>query len=222
MPSSCDELFPLSWLSQYGYCPRRCGLLALEQQWIENAETASGRDAHRRVHEEHCERHGENLYLYELSVFSRELGVNGKCDCIEAYSDPQGTALPYGEGKYVLYPIEYKHGVVRQEEEYHIQLCAQAMCLESQFRCQIRKGAVFYTDAHRRDEVVFNDQLRLQTRQTAAAVAELLRRQELPAAHYSAKCGRCSMLELCQPKWKRSARKYCSNLWELVCGEEDI
>ena len=25
------ELFPLSWLTQYGYCPRRCGLMALEQ-----------------------------------------------------------------------------------------------------------------------------------------------------------------------------------------------
>ena len=40
------ELFPLSWLTQYGYCPRRCGLMALEQLWTESADTAAGRAQH--------------------------------------------------------------------------------------------------------------------------------------------------------------------------------
>ena len=44
------ELFPLSWLSQYGYCKRRCSLLALEQIWQENEYTAAGRMQHKRVH----------------------------------------------------------------------------------------------------------------------------------------------------------------------------
>lgn len=44
------ELFPLSWLTQYGYCPRRCGLMALEQLWTESADTAAGRAQHERVH----------------------------------------------------------------------------------------------------------------------------------------------------------------------------
>ncbi len=216
MPNSSAELFPLSWLSQYGYCPRRCGLLAIDQVWSENAETAAGRSQHERVHTARTECRGGVIYLYELGVFSRTLGVSGKCDCIEAHPDSDGSAIPWGDGNYRLYPIEYKHGVVRQEEEYHIQLCAQAMCLEEQLGCSIPKGAVFYIDAHRRNEVLLDEALREKARQTAAAVRELIEAQRIPGAKYSAKCKKCSLLEHCQPKLKSSAARYCKELWAAL------
>ena len=214
------ELFPLSWLTQYGYCPRRCGLMALEQLWTESADTAAGRAQHERVHTARIERRSGQMNLYELPVFSRSLGVNGKCDCVEALETPDGVELPYGQGRYRLYPVEYKHGVVRDEEEYQIQLCAQAMCLEEQLGCIIPAGAIFYINAHRRDEVALTESLREKTRQTAEAVAELLLCQEVPAPHYSAKCKKCSMREDCQPKLKRSAANYCRDLWETA--REDV
>ncbi|MCD7917001.1 MAG: CRISPR-associated protein Cas4 [Clostridiales bacterium] len=161
-------LVPLSWLAQYGYCPRRCGLLALDQAWVENAETASGRTQHQRVHTARVERKGDDLFLYELPVYSRTLGVSGKCDCVEAHAAPDGVLLPYGEGIFQLYPVEYKHGVVRKgEEEYHLQLCAQALCLEEQFGCVIPAGSIFYINSHRRDEVALTDALRQKTVLTA-------------------------------------------------------
>ena len=89
------ELFPLSWLTQYGYCPRRCGLMALEQLWTESADTAAGRAQHERVHTARIERRSGQMNLYELPVFSRSLGVNGKCDCVEALETPDGVELPY-------------------------------------------------------------------------------------------------------------------------------
>ncbi len=214
------ELFPLSWLTQYGYCPRRCGLLALEQLWTESADTAAGRAQHERVHTARIERRNGQMNLYELPVFSRSLGVNGKCDCVEAVEALDGIALPYGAGRYRLYPVEYKHGVVRDEEEYHIQLCAQAMCLEEQFGCVISTGAIFYINAHRRDEITLTAALREKTRQTAEAVAEMLFNQQVPEPHYSAKCKKCSMREECQPKLKRSAASYCNTLWETA--QEDV
>ena len=111
------ELFPLSWLTQYGYCPRRCGLMALEQLWTESADTAAGRAQHERVHTARIERRSGQMNLYELPVFSRSLGVNGKCDCVEALETPDGVELPYGQGRYRLYPVEYKHGVVHRRDE---------------------------------------------------------------------------------------------------------
>ncbi|MCD7803022.1 MAG: CRISPR-associated protein Cas4 [Clostridiales bacterium] len=223
MPScSADrELFPLSWLAQYGYCPRRCGLLALDQAWVENEETAAGRFQHQRVHTARIERKGEDLLLYELSVFSRSLGVSGKCDCVEARAAPDGVALPYGEGRFQLYPVEYKHGVVRNgEEECHLQLCAQALCLEEQFGCSIPAGAIFYINSHRRDEVALTAALRQKTMETTRHIQAMLAQDALPPAKYSAKCKKCSMLSLCQPKWKRTAKGYCQTLWNLTTGEE--
>ncbi len=216
------ELFPLSYITQYGYCPRRCFLLALEQEWNENEYTAQGRSDHARVHNARLERKGEDLYLYELSVFSRSLGVNGKCDCLEAHVDPSGVSLPYGIGKYSLFPIEYKHGKLREEEEYEMQLCAQAMCLEEMFSCRIEVGAVFYIDAHRRKEVRLDDILRKKTQETAKQVAELIAKEQVVMPHYSAKCKKCSMNDLCRPKLKYSAMEYCSSLWDIAEGKEGI
>lgn len=119
----------------------------------------------------------------------------------------------------MLYPIEYKHGVVRQVEEYHIQLCAQAMCLEEQFGGKIEAGAIYYANAKRRNEVRLTRELRRKTSETAEAVLSMLNDQAVPAAMYSAKCKKCSMSEICSPKLKRSAAAYCKRLWDITTAE---
>lgn len=213
------ELFPLSWLSQYGYCKRRCSLLALEQIWQENEYTAAGRLQHKRVHTGRTEKRGDIIYIFEMSVFSRRLGVSGFCDCVEAHPSSSGTSISYGDGKYIFYPVEYKHGIVRDEEEYHLQLCAQAICLEERFDMQIPAGAIFFIDAHRRDEILFSEKLRDQTWKTAKEISDLIESQKLVPAVYSAKCKKCSLREACQPRIRRSAYSYSESLWDEVAKE---
>lgn len=213
------ELFPLSWLSQYGYCKRRCSLLALEQVWQENEYTAEGRMQHRRVHTGRTERRGDDIHMFEMPVFSRRLGVSGFCDCVEAHPSPSGVSIPYGEKKYNFFPVEFKHGVVRDEEEYHVQLCAQAICLEERFGAQIPAGAIFFIEAHRRDEVLFTEELREKTWETAKEISELLENQKMIPAMFSAKCKKCSLQEVCQPRTRQSARSYSEVLWEEAVKE---
>lgn len=213
------ELFPLSWLSQYGYCKRRCSLLALEQIWQENEYTAAGRMQHKRVHTRRTEQRGDSIYIFEMPVFSHALGVSGFCDCVEAHPSPSGVAIPYGKGKYTFYPVEYKHGVVRDEEEYHLQLCAQAICLEERFGVAIPVGAIFFIDAHRRDEVLFVQELREQTWKMAKEVSDMIEIQKLIPAVYSAKCKKCSLREACQPRIRHSAQSYSESLWEEAIKE---
>lgn len=213
------ELFPLSWLSQYGYCERRCSLLALEQIWQENEYTAAGRVQHKRVHTARTEQRGDVIHIFEMPVFSRRLGVSGFCDCVEVQPSLSGVSTPYGEGLYTFFPVEYKHGVVRDEEEYHLQLCAQAICLEEQFGAQISAGAIFFIDAHRRDEVLFSGELREKTWDTAQKIADMIERQKIVPAVYSAKCKKCSLREACQPKIRRSSRLYNNGLWDEAVKE---
>ncbi|MDO4316810.1 MAG: CRISPR-associated protein Cas4 [Lachnospiraceae bacterium] len=213
------ELFPLSWLSQYGYCKRRCSLLAMEQIWQENEYTAAGRLQHKRVHTGRTEQRGEAIHIFEMPVFSRRLGVSGFCDCVEAHPSPSCVPIPYGEGKYEFFPVEYKHGVVRDEEEYHLQLCAQAICLEERFDTQIPAGAIFFIDAHRRDEVLFSGELREKTWQMAKEITDLIESQKMIPAVYSAKCKKCSLRDACQPRTKRSSRSYNDCLWDEAVKE---
>lgn len=213
------ELFPLSWLSQYGYCKRRCSLLALEQIWQENEYTAAGRIQHKRVHTARMEQRGGMMYIYEMPIFSHKLGVNGFCDCVEAQPSPSGVSIPYGEGMYAFFPVEYKHGVVRDEEEYHLQLCAQAICLEERFGAQIQAGAIFFVDAHRRDEVLFSEELRKKTWKAAKEISDLIENQKIVPAVYSAKCKKCSLQEACQPGIRQSSQLYSDFLWDEVVKE---
>lgn len=76
------EPITLSRLAHAGYCLRWAALLTNEQLWQENADTAKGRLAHSRVHTSRIEYRGDSLSLFEYDVFSEEMNLIGKCDCI--------------------------------------------------------------------------------------------------------------------------------------------
>lgn len=207
-----DDRLPLSYIAQYGYCPRRAGLIMNQQLWQDNAYTAEGSFQHQRAHDHRIERRGQSLLLYEFSVFSDVLGLSGKCDCIEAAASQNGAALPGEELRYALYPVEYKHGPLRKEPEYEQQLCAQALCLEEMYGVFIPQGALFYIQSHRRQAVELTPALREATRQTIAGLRSLWQGGGLPPPQPGPRCGKCSMKEHCQPGLPASAGGYRQRL----------
>ena len=212
----------LSQLTHAGYCLRRVALIMNEQIWQESADTAKGRMEHERVHMQRMERRGENIKLYEYDVFSDQMQLRGKCDCIEATACDSGCRIPQVDFPVKLFPVEFKHGKLREELEYEVQLCAQAMCLEEMFDTTIEQGALFYTSSHRRYPVQFTEELRQQVLKTAAVLRGIRDKQAVPEAEYSAKCRKCSIYDICMPKTKRSAKQYCEQLRrdaEEVSGE---
>lgn len=219
-----QEYLPLSWLSQMCYCPRRAGLLLNERQWAESGDTAKGRAEHERVHTQRIEKRGESVKLYEYTVFSDRHFLLGKCDCIEASYAEDGCIIPAVSFPVKLYPVEYKHGTLREEDSYQIQLCAQAMCLEEMFHTSIPKAALFFTSSHRRQEIVLDDALRKRTESLAGELHRIRRALSVPQVAYSAKCKRCSLKELCMPKVRKSSETYLNRLCSEAAGnigEED-
>lgn len=206
------EPIPLSRLAHAGYCLRRAALLTNEQLWQENADTAKGRNAHGRVHTSRIEYRGDVLSLFEYDVYSDEMNLAGKCDCIEAVKAEDGCHIPAADFPVRLYPVEYKNGKLRDEEEYELQLCAQAMCLEEMYDTQIEEGAIFYISSHRRKVVSFTSELRAAVRRIVAELERLRRDFTVPAAQAGPKCSRCSLRELCMPDAAVSARTYCKKL----------
>lgn len=208
------EPIPLSRLAQAGYCMRRAALLTNEQLWSESADTVKGRLEHERVHTERMERRGGEIKLFEHTVFSHRWNLSGKCDCVEGTADESGCLVPDVPFRVRLYPVEFKHGKVRDEEEYNLQLCAQAMCLEEMYHTAIPEGAIFYITAHRRQVVAFDGPLRARVIDTIERIDDMRRSFEIPAANAGAKCKRCSLRELCLPDLSRSAESYCHRIAE--------
>lgn len=212
------EYLPLSWLSQISYCPRRAGLLLNERQWAESSDTAKGRAEHERVHTQRIEKRGDGAKLYEYTVFSDKLRLLGKCDCIEANYSVDGCLIPAVDFPVMLYPIEYKHGTLREEDSYQIQLCAQVMCLEEMFHTTIPKAALFFTSSHRRMEVELDKSLRKRTESLTQQLHQIRRELSVPQESYSAKCKRCSLKDICMPKVRKSSGSYLSKLCAEAAG----
>lgn len=84
--------------------------------------------------------------------------------------------------------------------------------MEEMFDTEVPEGALFFISSHRRLEIVLDESLRQQTRELANELHEIRTKLVVPDAVYSAKCRKCSLKELCMPKVKRTARKYCEAL----------
>lgn len=187
-----DDLEPVnvSALNQYAYCPRRCALIYLENEFAENRHTASGNAEHARVDRvAHASNREGARVEYALPIWSERLGLIGKGDVVELW--PDGT----------IYPVEYKHGVKKQHDNDDLQLAAQALCLEEMFGRPILRGAIFHARSKRRREVMFTSQLRAATEQTVASIRQMLMAQTMPPPLINdTRCRECSLIDLCQPQ----------------------
>lgn len=187
-----SDLFPLSALQHYLFCPRQCGLIHVEQIWVENRLTAEGRILHERVDAGGVEKRNDVKRVFGLPIRSLRLGISGKADVVEFHRQADGLWHPY--------PVEHKRGRRKKENWDRIQLCAQAICLEEMLNLPVPEGALFYGREQRREVVAIEDSLRRETETVAQAVHEMLASSQTPAPVYSAKCDNCSMIDVCLPK----------------------
>lgn len=208
-----DDLLPVSALSQYYYCPRRAGLLLVEQRWSDNVHTVEGSIIHERVHQAGKESRAEIIRLRSLPLHSLFLGLSGTADSVELYASPVGSPVKGINGRWEIVPVEFKHGKVREEQEYEVQLCAQAICLEEMLSCTVQRGYIFYANDHRRKEVLFTTELRQLVVEGAKKLHEMIKVGNIPHVSKSRKCQECSMQDECLPKIKLSATRYVEALW---------
>lgn len=180
------DLIPLSALQHYIYCPRQCALIHLEQTFDENLYTLRGQRAHERADEPTSELIDGVRVERALPLYSHTHGLTGKADVVE-----------FRDG--APYPVEYKVGSRKAKDADDVQLCAQALCLEEMFACEIPEGSLFYDRSKRRRVVTFDANLRQLVLDTADAIRELYAAARLPTPVADARCDKCSLLDACMP-----------------------
>ena len=104
-------------------------------------------------------------------------------------------------GNYI--PIEFKHGKRRNELSYEAQLCAQAICIEEMFECDISIGYLYFVTTKRRAKVLISENIRKITMGTITELREMICSMTMPRAEYSAKCRECSLRDICIPQSPR-------------------
>lgn len=223
-----DNLIPVSYLSQYYYCPRRAALMLIERLWSDNIHTMSGTIIHQRVDEARQEKRSDLIRLTSLPLRSLELGLFGVADSVELYANHEGYRIQNLTGKWEVVPVEYKHGKVREELEYEVQLSGQAICLEEMLEITIHRGFIYYAGDRRRKEVIVTSKLRQLVQQGAEALHVMLATGNIPPILASSKCRECSLGDDCFPltsqrgrgakrrKVKTSAAHYIKSIWNDI------
>lgn len=217
-----EDLIPLSALQHLLYCERRAALVHVEQAWADNVYTVEGSYMHDRTDQAGTERRGNLILCRGLHIRSMKLGLSGRADVVEFHliTDPdgsfEGVCLPGHDGLWAPFPVEYKRGRLRREIGYEVQLCAQAMSLEEAFGAKgIPSGALFFGKTHRRLDVTFDSKLRELTVQSAERLHEIIDSGTTPKAVKSAKCDKCSLVEMCMPELatrRQGARLYLQRI----------
>jgi CRISPR-associated exonuclease Cas4 len=191
-PPLLPDYLPLSFLNQWGYCPRRFWLMYAQSELEVNAPMLEGTWRHQRAHERGSQRLDEQgRVLRSVHVWSDTLRIAGIADFVELRTNDAGVTL---------LPLEQKRGRMGQWLNDHIQLCAQALCLEERTGIAVPRGEIFYWTNRRREVVALDDGLRARTREAIAAAFGLLRAGRLPRPiEEIAKCRDCSMEPICLP-----------------------
>lgn len=212
-----EEYLLLSGIKHFKFCRRRWALIHIEQQWEENALTANGHLMHETVHDsEFTQKRGRLLLSRGMPVRSNRLKISGVCDMVELIRDNNGVMISNREGKYRVYPVEYKRG--KPDEADTWQLCAQVMCLEEMFVTEITEGAVYYGELRRRQIYKITDELRKEVETAVNEMNMLMRRGYTPKIKTQKACRNCSLKEICLPRLNKqsSAGDYIKKVLEDV------
>lgn len=183
------DRIPLSALEHHAYCPRQAALIHLDGVFTDDVNTIRGHLAHDRVDTPGIRATatpGTRQY-YAMPVFSRALGLYGRCDVVEI---GDGTAIP----------VEHKIGRYQPGGPADIQVTAQVLCLREMLDLDVPHGDVFTHADRRRHHVTITDQLIDTVHTIVAQLRAALSSPHLPPPVTDRRrCRRCSLLDDCLP-----------------------
>jgi CRISPR-associated exonuclease Cas4 len=182
------DYLPLSFLNQLVFCPRRFWLMFCQSEMEINAPVLEGILRHQNAHQPGQQTDDQGRVLRSVHVWSDRLRIAGIADFVQ-------------EQNGALIPLEHKRGRMGKWQNDHIQLCAQALCLEERTGERVPSGEIFYWGNRRREQVVFSDDLRERTEAMVEKAFALLAAGQMPLPiDQPAKCRDCSLEPICLPK----------------------
>lgn len=195
-----EDYLMLSGIQHFEFCRRQWALIHIEQQWAENLRTVEGNIMHKKAHDGFSyEKRGNTIISRGMAVYSKTLGTYGVCDIVEFRKDNTGITLHGHEGKYVVFPVEYKKGKAKESEADILQVVAQAMCLEEMLCCDITTCFLYYGETKRRTEIVINKELREKVNSIFEEMHQYYNRGYTPKVKRTKSCNACSIKDLCLP-----------------------
>jgi CRISPR-associated exonuclease Cas4 len=204
-----EDYLQLSGIQHFSFCRRQWALIHIEKLWDDNLRTVEGTLMHKRAHDAFfTEKRRDVIITREMPVFSRVMGVSGKCDVLELHRDEDDGVVIFGRaGKWTPCPVEYKRGKPKTIDADRLQLCAQAMCLEEMLACRkIELGYLYYGETRKREPVALDDDLRASVSAMFKEMHGYFERRHTPRVKPTKSCSACSLKDMCLPRLPSAER----------------
>jgi CRISPR-associated exonuclease Cas4 len=193
MPDMLPETIPLSLLNALEYCPRRFHYEFVQGEMLINEFVLEGTLQHQRADtpgQHSIENDG--MRTSRVHLCSERLHLSGFADLVEEVNG-------------LIIPVEYKHGKEGKWLNDHVQLCAQALCLEERLpdKSPIPYGYIFYFGSRKRVQVDFTPELRMKTQEVIEHALQIAVQKIAPPpldGKLAARCRDCSLRPLCLPE----------------------
>lgn len=196
-----DNYLLISGIQHFIFCRRQWALIHIEQLWAENYFTVDGQIKHEKVDKtNNSELKNDIRIIRSMPIVSNKLKIQGKCDVVELQPDNDGFYFSKYDKRYKVYPIEYKRGKPKKDNSDIMQLLAQAICLEEMLGLKIEKGACFYFETRRREEIIFTEELRSKLTDIISEMNNYYSKRYTPKVRKSNKCKSCSLKDSCLPE----------------------
>lgn len=196
-------LLPARMVNEYVYCPRLAYLEWVQGEWADSADTADGRQVHRRVDkprgkmpsapstagEEDAD--SERVHVHSLELSSQALGLVARLDLAE-FDGRRAVPVDYKRGK-------RPHAAKGAWEPERVQLAVQALLLE-EHGFEVSEGILYFAGSRERVRIPFDQELREAALAAAAGLRLIAMGGQIPPPlDNSPKCPRCSLCSICLP-----------------------
>jgi len=195
-------------IQHFMYCPRRWGLLEINNDWVENIHVVKANLMHKRVHDgEHDFSSLNKRVISSLSVYNDQLDIYGVIDCVEFERNNKGYFIKELDDKYKIKVVEYKPTKPKDRDFWPsdaIQVFAQKLCVDYVFQCD-SEAYIYYADVRRRSKLPFNSYYEDYLKQITRYLEEIryyISKNEIPQIKKGQKCSGCSFGYLCLPEAK--------------------
>lgn len=208
MSDRVPDTIPLSLLNALEYCPRRFYYEFVQGEMLINEFVLEGTLQHQRTDtpgQQTIDHDG--IRTRRVHLCSERLHLSGFADLVEEVDG-------------LIIPVEYKHGKEGKWLNDHVQLCAQALCLEEQIpdKLSIAYGYIFYFGSRKRVQVQFTPELRAKTLQVIERALQIAMQNIAPSPlddKLAARCRDCSLRPLCLPEEVKLLMKEGSHAYTL-------
>lgn len=214
-------------IQHFMYCPRRFGLLEINNDWSENAFVVKANIMHENVHSgDHSFSNQKKLVVSAVTVYNDEPQYNlyGVTDCIEFERNKKAAFIPQLGDCFNVKIVEYKPKPPKIGD-YHesdaIQVFAQKLCVDYIYKCSC-ECYIYYSDTRKRVKLPFDEKFEeydIQLKEYLTGMRKILESEIIPPKRKGQKCSGCSLSDVCFPKKQTNSVKAEIMSMKTIGGE---